>query len=155
MIKAETIANWLEARWVAPSYSGWLLIGLFLFFFIAATNTMAGWLYVICGIGLSLLAIAAIFPERILRNIHVHRNPIHPVSAGDALTIELAVSNSTNQIKSLLQVQDTLPYVLGQPRTKSIETILPKGTYSWIYSQPAQRRGVYRWQTIQLRTAAP
>jgi uncharacterized protein (DUF58 family) len=155
MVKAQKIADWLETHWVTPSYSGWLLSGLFLFFFVAATNTMAGWLYVISGIGFALLAIAAILPERILRNIHVHRNPIYPVSNGDPLTIELTLKNSSNQAKTLIQSQDMLPHVLAQPVKAAIETIPPHSTYFWTYSQSTQRRGIYRWQNVQLRTAAP
>jgi Uncharacterized conserved protein (some members contain a von Willebrand factor type A (vWA) domain) len=155
MSKATQIAEWLETRWVTPSYSGWLLGGLFIFFFISATNTLAGWLYVLSGVGIALLAIAAILPERILRNIQVHRNPIYPVSVGDNLTIELVLENPTAQPKTLIQIQDMLPYVLGQPVTKVVETIPPHGNYHWVYFQPTQRRGIYRWQTVNLRTAAP
>jgi uncharacterized protein (DUF58 family) len=149
------VANWLESRWVAPAYSGWLLTGLALFFFMAATNTLAGWLYVVSGISFALLAIAAILPERSLRQIRVFRNPIQPVSVGDHLTIEVVLENRSKQPKTLLQVRDVLPYLLGQPVTQSIETIPANDTYRWIYYQPTQRRGVYRWQAVQLRTAAP
>lgn len=155
MVNAQKIADWLETHWVTPSYSGWLLSGLFLFFFVAATNTMAGWLYVISGVGFALLAIAAILPERILRNIHVHRNPIHPVSNGEPLTLELVLDNTSNQAKTLIQGQDMLPHILAQPVKAAIESIPPNSTYSWTYSQPTERRGIYRWQNVQLRTAAP
>lgn len=151
----QRIINWLESHWVTPSFSGWLLGGLSLFFFVAATNTLSGWLYVISGIGLALLAIAAILPERTLRQLRVHRVAIHPVSAGDSLTIEIIVENTSNQPKALLQAQDQLPETLGAPVSKAIELILPKQAHHWIYCQPTQKRGVYRWQTVQLRTANP
>ncbi|MGA7937284.1 MAG: DUF58 domain-containing protein [Kovacikia sp.] len=155
MIKTRNIADWLETHWVTPSYSGWLLSGFFLFCFIAATNTMAGWLYIISGIGFALLAIAAILPERILRNIHVRRNPIYPVSAGEPLIVEVGLENTSSQTKTLVQIQDMLPYVLAQPTIAAIEAIPSNSTYVWTYSQPTQHRGVYRWQSVQLRTAAP
>ncbi|MDX2231207.1 MAG: DUF58 domain-containing protein [Leptolyngbyaceae cyanobacterium bins.349] len=148
-------ADWLESHWVAPSYSGWLLGALSIFFFVAATNTLAGWLYVISGIGLALLAIAAILPERTLRQLHIRRAPIHPVSAGDQLTIELIIENRSRQPKTLLQIQDDLPPPLGRSIQKSIEHIAPTAAYHWIYCYPTQRRGVYRWQHTQLRTANP
>jgi uncharacterized protein (DUF58 family) len=149
------IADWLESHWVAPAYSGWLLGGLALFFFIAATNTLAGWLYVISGISFALLAIAAILPARLLRQMRVSRNPVQPVSAGEDLTIELFLENLGKQPKTLLQVRDLLPYVLDQPVTGSIEVIPAGNTHRWVYYQPTKRRGVYRWQTVELRTAAP
>ncbi len=155
MKKAQTIADWLETRWVTPAYSGWLLGSLSIFFFMAATNTMAGWLYVLSGTGLALLAIAAILPERLLRQIKIHRQPIAPISVGDRLTVELVLENPTNQPRSLLQVQDILPYVLGSPASVAIESIPAHGSHTWVYFLPIQHRGVYRWQTVQLRTAAP
>jgi len=147
--------NWLETRWVNPSYSGWLLGSLAIFFFVAATNTLAGWLYVISGIGVALLAIAAILPERTLRQIQIWRAPIHPVSAGDQLTVELVIENRSKQAKTLLQVQDNLPPELGAPQQKSIELIPPNQSHHWIYCYPTTQRGVYQWHTAQLRTANP
>jgi uncharacterized protein (DUF58 family) len=152
---AQQIAEWLETRWVNPAYSGWLLAGLTFFFFVAATNTLAGWLYVLSGIGIALLAIAAILPERILRNIFVRRKPIHPVSVGDQLRVELVLENPTKHPKALIQLQDMLPHVLGRPVVHAVESLPPQGSYHWVYFQPTQRRGIYRWQTVQLRTAAP
>ena len=151
----QKVASWLEGRWVAPSYSGWLLGSLSLFFFVAATNTMAGWLYVISSIGVALLAIAALLPERSLRGIQVQRRPIDPVSVGEPLTIKLRLKNATAHSKALLQVQDLLPYVLAEPAITAIESLAPYAEHTWIYAQPTQRRGIYRWHTVQLRTAAP
>jgi uncharacterized protein (DUF58 family) len=151
----QRVASWLENHWVTPSYSGWLLGSLSLFFFVAATNTMAGWLYVISSIGVALLAIAALLPERSLRGIQVQRRPIDPVSVGEPLTIKLRLKNATAQPKALLQVQDLLPYVLAEPAITAIESLAPHAEHTWIYAQPTQRRGIYRWHTVQLRTAAP
>ncbi|NJP10339.1 MAG: DUF58 domain-containing protein [Leptolyngbyaceae cyanobacterium RU_5_1] len=152
---AGRITDWLETHWVTPAYSGWLIAGLSVFFFIAATNTLSGWLYVISGMGLALLAIAAILPEQNLRQLLVHRVPVHPVSAGEQLMVELLLENRSNQPKVLLQVQDCLPSSLGKPVTRAIESIPAHSRHHWIYCQPTQHRGVYHWQTVQLRTAAP
>lgn len=152
---AQKLADWLEARWVVPAYAGWLLSILAIFFFGAATNTLVGWLYVISGISFALLLIAAILPARSLKGLKLHRKLIHPISAGDQLTVELEVTNQTNQPKTLLQVQDLLPFVLGQPVKTSIDYIAPQSSHKWTYYHPTQKRGIYRWQTVQLRTAAP
>jgi uncharacterized protein (DUF58 family) len=149
------IIDSLEMRWVTPAYAGWLLSGLAIFFFAAASNTMAGWLYVMSGITLALLAISAILPVRSLRPLRVHRQTIEPVSVGDQITVELEIENPTHQPKTLLQVQDVLPYVLGKPAVQSIEMIPPHGLYRWVYYQPAQKRGIYHWEEVQLRTGAP
>jgi len=149
------IADWLERKWVNPAYAGWLLGALMVFFFGAATNTMVGWLYVISGILAALLLMAAILPVRSLRGLDIRRHRIRPISAGDHLTIELDIENRTNQPKTLLQIQDFLPFVLSPPQTAAIAHIPPHSSYKWIYDQPTQKRGIYRWSTLQLRTAAP
>ena len=149
------IADWLENRAVTPAYSGWVLAAVALCFFGAAINTMAGWLYVLSGISFALLGMAAVLSTRSLLGLSVRRHSIEPVSAGDRLLIELEIENHSNQPKSLLQVQALLPFVLAQPVQAPIEVIAPHGSYRWIYHQLTQRRGVYRWQTVQLRTANP
>ncbi|NJR52671.1 MAG: DUF58 domain-containing protein [Leptolyngbyaceae cyanobacterium CSU_1_3] len=149
------IVNGLESRWLAPAYSGWLLGGLALFFFMAATNTLSGWLYVISGVMAALLAIAAALSARNLQNIQVVRRPIYPVSAGDDLTVELLVQNGSSKPKSLLQVSDLIPHVLGEPITKVVEILNTDNPQYWVYQIATRRRGVYQWQTVQVRSAAP
>ena len=116
---------------------------------------MSGWLYVLSGLSFALLGMAAFLSARSLLGLSVRRHLILPVSAGDELTIELELENQTTQPKTLLQVQDLLPFVLGKPVQSPIEIIPPHESYRWIYYYPTQRRGVYRWQTVQLRTATP
>ncbi|NEQ96200.1 MAG: DUF58 domain-containing protein [Cyanothece sp. SIO2G6] len=149
------LINWLETRWVAPAYGGGLLLGLALFFFAAASNTMAGWLYVMSGTILAILAIAAILPERTLRHLQIKRQPIFPVHAGDMLVVELTITNMGKQAKELLQITDMLPYVLAQPKTTVVETIQSERSYQWVYSHQTTQRGVYGWNQVQFRTAAP
>lgn len=151
----QQIADWLESHWVTPAYSGWLLLGVTSCFFGAAVNTMAGWLYVLSGLGFALLGIAAILPVRSLRGIKIRRSSIQPVSAGEALTVEIEIANQTKQPKNLLQIQDLLPFVLGKPVQAPIEVIPPHASYRWVYHHPTQQRGVYLWYTVRLRTAAP
>jgi uncharacterized protein (DUF58 family) len=149
-----SITNWLETHGVAPAYGGGLLCFLAVFFFGAATNTMAGWLYVISGISLALLAIGAILPLRSLRPLKVRRSAIQPVSVGDILTVELEIYNPTPQPKTLIQVQDQLPSPLGTAATV-IETLPPQGVHTWVYDLPTSKRGIYHWQRVGLRTATP
>jgi len=151
----ERTTNWLETHWVTPAYGGWLL-GIFsICFFGAATNTMAGWLYVISGIIFALLGLAAVLPMRSLRNFSVSRKPISPVSVGDQITIELAIKNPTSQAKTLLQVWDVLQSELGKPVQTPVETIAPQSVHHWLYFHPTHKRGIYHWHEVQVRTATP
>jgi uncharacterized protein (DUF58 family) len=149
------IADWLETRAVTPAYAGGLLAGLTVFFFGSATNTMAGWLYALSGGTLALLGIAAVLPPRSLRDLEVYRRPIEPVSAGDRITVELEIANRARQPKTLLEVRDILPFVLGEPVVRPIELIPAQSIYADTYYLEVRQRGVYRWQEVQLRTAAP
>ena len=149
------IAGWLENRAVTPAYAGWLLSGMTVFFFGSATNTMAGWLYALSGGSLALLGVAAVMPAISLRSLEVRRRPIEPVSAGDKITIELEIENRAREPKTLLQVIDILPFVLGESVARPIEVIEPESTYSHTYYLEVRRRGVYRWLEVHLRTAAP
>ena len=148
------LRNWLERRWVAPAYGGGLLLALSIFLFGAATNTMAGWLYVISGICFALLGIAIILPQRSLVALQIRRGTLDPVSVGEQLTLELEIENTVNSAKTLIQVQDLLPSSLGKSTTV-IEILSPHRPYKWITYLPTQKRGIYHWQTVRLRTATP
>lgn len=152
---ANRFSNWLETHAVKPAYSGWVLAGVAICFFGAAVNTMAGWLYVISGLSFAILGLSIVLPKRALNEISIRRQSIQPVSAGDNLTIELEINNQTSQPKTLLQVTDVLPFVLAQPVKIAIEEIAPQSSYRWVYELITTRRGVYQWQSVQIRTAAP
>ncbi|MCH9056413.1 DUF58 domain-containing protein [Synechococcus sp. PCC 6716] len=152
--------HFLERRWVTPAYAGVLLLGMTLFLFAAAVNSMAGWLYVITGMILGLLIVAAILPPRHLRGIVLERAPVAPVHVGDRLRLHLYVTNATTSPRNSLQVIDRLPRALwsptqSQPPQQAIAEILPHHTYDWQYDLIPHRRGVYDWQWVSLRTASP
>lgn len=155
LMRTFRFTEWLESHWLNPAYSGWLLGVMGIFFFLAATNSMSGWLYVMSGIVLALLAIAAILSRLTLRGLTILRRPIQPISVGEDLTIELLIQNSTRQRKTLIQADDCIPAELGHPVQRIVELINSKSPYYWVYQHPAERRGIYRWDKIRLRTAAP
>lgn len=151
----QRFSQYLERRWVAPAYVGWVLLGLAVFFFAAATNTLAGWLYVMSGVLLALLAIAAILPPRNLTGIKVERQPIHPVAAGDPLLVELRLENVQRYPKVLFQAIDPIPPALGQAQSVSIRVLNPGVSYLWSYQLPTSQRGCFNWSEMLLRSAAP
>lgn len=146
---------WLETRACTPAYAGLLLAGIAFSFFAAATNTMAGWLYVISGLIIALLGLAAVLPPRTLKQIIVRRQPIAPVSVGEDLIITLEIKNQSLKPKTFLQIQDILQSELGQIVEIAVEVINPQSTYEWVHYHPTKKRGVYRWQEVHLRTATP
>ena len=151
----EQLREWLETRACSPSYSGCLLAAIAVSFFGAATNTMAGWLYVISGTIFALLGLGAILAVRSLKQVKVRRLAISPVSAGEQLTIELQIENPTSKPKNFLQVEDILPYVLAQPAQTPVEVIPPRSVHRWIHQPQTKKRGVYQWHEVQLRSGTP
>jgi uncharacterized protein (DUF58 family) len=147
--------KWLETNWVTPAYAGWLLMVLTICFFGAATNTMAGWLYVLSGAGIALLGVGAILPARSIQALTVSRGTILPVTAGADLEISLTIHNPTTQIHTLFQVQDLTPLNRLNPPQTTVEQVLAGSTYQWVYDQPTEQRGVYQWGKVTLRSGAP
>jgi uncharacterized protein (DUF58 family) len=147
--------KWLETNWVNPAYAGWLLMVLTICFFGAATNTMAGWLYVLSGVGVALLGVGAILPARSIQALTVSRGAILPVTAGADLEISLTIHNPTSQIQTLFQVQDLTPFNRLNPPQTTVEQILAQSEYRWVYRQPTELRGVYQWGKVALRSGAP
>ncbi|MGK7941136.1 MAG: DUF58 domain-containing protein [Crocosphaera sp.] len=149
------LTDWLETHWTTPAFSGWLLAILALCFFGAATNTMAGWLYVLSGTILALLILGAVLSVRSLSQIQVRRRPLNPVSAGGDLTVEVIIENGSKSAKTLLELWDLVPVVLEKPQNTPIEAIAPQGDYHWTYYLKTERRGVYHWHEVQLRSGSP
>lgn len=145
----------LERRWVAPAYGGGVLFAISLSFFGAATNTMAGWLYVISGTIFAILFLGVILPIRAIRELEIRRSPIAPVSVGEILEIKLTFHNAGKTPKSLVAATDILPEALGAPRRNVIEMLPPQEDLEWIYELDAQKRGIFHWDNLELRTANP
>jgi uncharacterized protein (DUF58 family) len=147
--------KWLETNWVTPAYAGWLLLVLTICFFGAATNTMAGWLYVLSGVGVALLGIGAILPARSIQALTVSRGAILPVTAGADLEISLTIHNATSQTQTLFQVQDLTSLSRLNPPQTTIDQVAAQAEYEWVYHYATEQRGVYQWGKVALRSGAP
>ncbi len=145
----------LETKLAWPSYSGCVLLGLAVFFFIAATNTLSGWLYVMSGVILALLTIALWLVRQNLRRLTVERQNPEAVSVGDVLQLRLTLHNASATPKTLLKLVDRIPPALGLPIETVVEVVPPFGSWTWHSTQRATRRGIYQWQQVELRTGAP
>ena len=154
-MKISAIFHSIETKLAWPSYSGCVLLGLAVFFFIAATNTLSGWLYVMSGMILALLAIALWLVRQNLRRLTVGRQSPEAVSVGDVLQLRLTLHNASATPKTLLKMVDRIPPALGHPIETVVEVVPPFGSWTWHAEQRATRRGIYQWQQVELRTGAP
>jgi hypothetical protein len=155
----DSFAKWLETKYCAPSFAGCILLGIAICFFAAAVNTMSGWLYVISGMLTSLLIVAAFLCLRSLPEIEIIRSRINPVTVQQELELELLLDNPTRQSKKFFQVLDLLPIALtGKSQVSnsiSISEIPPQSQYRLSYHTLPQRRGIYHWEDIVLRSGYP
>lgn len=147
--------TWLERHWVAPAYAGGVLLGLAIAFFGAAVNSMAGWLYAMSGVMIAIAGINIWASPRSLQRLQIHRQPIRPISVGDPLSAEIVLDNPTAQAQVLLQVRDQVPAEFGERPETAIATLAPHQQHTWVYTCRPTRRGIYHWDTVMLRTAAP
>ncbi len=152
----------LEYRFCVPEFAGGILIMFSGFFFAAATNTLSGWLYVISGISFAILLLGGILPSRTIKNIEIRRLPIAPVSAGEELTIGLAIINSGKASKNLFQIQDLAPQNLilnaqskASAVTKVVAELAPQQKISWIYNLATHTRGIFWFERVDLISASP
>lgn len=147
--------EWLEYHWATPAYGGWVLIGIALSFFGAATNTMAGWLYVLSGVLLSLLGLNLLVSINTLKNLQIRRSKIEPVTTGNDLTIELSITNLSKKNKTLIEIIDHLPPELSGNIHYQVETLSPQKSLKLTAYAHSRKRGIYHWHDITLKTAAP
>ncbi len=149
--------KWLEWRFATPEFIGGMYSALTVFFFMAATNTLAGWLYVISGVSFALLLVGAVMPKRLLAEITVVRSSIDPVSVGDDLWIDLIIQNTGRTEKRLLEVRDMLPESISNILQQEvvIELIAPLQEYRWTYEAPTTKRGVFVFRSTEIATSSP
>jgi uncharacterized protein (DUF58 family) len=171
--KFKRFFRWLERRFATPEFIGGMYGSLSLFFFMAATNTLSGWLYVISGVSFALLIVGAVMPKRLLLEVAVVRSQIDPVSVGDDLWVNLIIQN-TGKTHKLLEVCDILPeefsYISEQEEItapykqhhdedrelpqKKIE-VVPHQQYRWSYEAKTNKRGVFDFRSTEIATSSP
>ena len=155
--KTKRFFRWLEWRFATPEFIGGIYTVLTLFFFLAATNTLSGWLYVISGVSLALIIVGAVMPKRLLAEIAVVRSPIDPVSVGDDLWVDLIIQNNGRTEKRLLEVQDNLPNNLSNILQQDIviDVIATLREYHWRYEAKTTKRGVFLFRSTEIATSSP
>ncbi len=147
--------NWLEQKWVAPAYAGWVLMAVSICFFGAATNTMTGWLYVLSAVGIVLLILAAVLPIKSLQALSIEHLPIAPITQGEDLQILVRLHNRSNQPQRLLQVFNHIPARLGDIKPLAIEQVPAQGSHTATFTCVPPQRGLYRWDKLELRSGQP
>ncbi|NJK60337.1 MAG: hypothetical protein HC918_08990 [Oscillatoriales cyanobacterium SM2_1_8] len=116
----------LERRYAVPEFGGWMLGMFALFFFLAATNTLAGWLYVLSGTCTAILVVGFISPGQALKGLRGQREVPPPVHVQEILTLTTTIANPGRVPIPVLQVQDLLPPALSdRPMGTVVEGLGP------------------------------
>ena len=147
--------RWLELHWANPAYAGWVIMGLTACFWLAAANTLAGWLYVLSGTCLAVLASAARLPMMLLKQIDLSRSPMYSVSVGETLSLSVTLSGKPKSYAFYLQCQDELPASFAAIPWHTVEFYPQQEQYVWNYGVIPQNRGAYHWDAVHVRTEAP
>lgn len=157
----DSVQKWLEGKYCAPSFAGYILLGISFSFFGVGVNTMSGWAYIISGMIIALIFISAFLCVRNLKKLEIERLAIHPVSVEQELSVELIFNNTTDQFKQFFQMADLLPTAMTQTEKPKLETwatireIKPQSQYHYPYSVTVKQRGIYHWDEIILRSGNP
>ncbi|MBC7880537.1 MAG: DUF58 domain-containing protein [Anaerolineae bacterium] len=144
-----------QNRWPRPSFGAVILLGLSLFFFLSATNTLSGWLYVLSAMLLGVLVIGFGLPLLQVSGLRAERPRQESGQAGQALNLSLTLHNPTKRPRQLLIAQDQRPEALGGSVSQVIEVIEVESSFRWQTEIESPRRGVYAWSSLSVRSAAP
>ncbi|MCR4784597.1 MAG: DUF58 domain-containing protein [bacterium] len=88
----------------------WPIIFLAAFFFLIATNTQSGWLFVITALLLSFLVVGVVRVHIRIKNISVNRRIKQAeVNLGRPFTVELTIYNHGSTPLQLVNVEEVLP----------------------------------------------
>ncbi len=121
----------------------------------AATNTLAGWLYLISGLMVAMLLVAILLVRRALDGLEVRLSPLPPIHAGDRVSVALTLHNSRPAPSQPVQVISGWPLSLAAPAQITVESIAARTDRRCFLTTTAAQRGLYRWPSVILRTAAP
>ncbi|MFL5798635.1 MAG: DUF58 domain-containing protein [Actinomycetota bacterium] len=119
--------------------------------FLVGTNVQSGWVFVLSALLLGVAGAGVILPFRATRGLRVVRRAAGEVFPGDAVRVDLVVSNPTRRPKLSVSVRD--PHV--QPATVFLPSIPPGGTVTATTGRTASRRGVVEGGTVEVVSSAP
>jgi len=119
--------------------------------FLVGTNVQSGWVFVLSALLLGVAVAGVALPFRATRGLQVVRRAAGEVFPGDAVRVDLVVSNPTRRPKLSVSVRD--PHV--QPATVFLSSIPPGGTVTATTGRTASRRGVVEGGTVEVASSAP
>lgn len=134
-----------------PARRAW---GLFLtagVLLLVGTNVQAGWLFALASLLLGVVVAGCVLPRGMIRGVEVERRAPAEVFAGEDVSVDLVVTNSSDRPKLSLLVQDDLI----APTTAFIKSLSPAETAIVSGRRLAVRRGVVDAGDVRIWSDAP
>lgn len=119
--------------------------------FAVASNSQAGWVFVLSAAVFGIVIAGAVLPGIGLRGLEIRRRVPANCRSGDRVAVALDIRNRSRAPRALIEGGDTL--FAGRPFF--IEQIAAGDSAELRYEVEAGRRGIYRGGTVDLRTGAP
>lgn len=137
---------------VRPTKRGVGLVGGSLMMFAIGTNIQSGWLFVLASLLLGAVGAGALLPPLMVRRVRIERRAPADAHAGDDVSVDLTVSNSSHRRTLLsLTIRDphVSPFRAFLPRLGPSETLIVGTT------RHAARRGIVDGEPVRVSSEAP
>ncbi|HEY3998435.1 MAG TPA: DUF58 domain-containing protein [Candidatus Xenobia bacterium] len=131
---------------------------LCLFFYVIATNTEAGWLYVLLAVLAGLLVTGWIGPRLTVRGLIARREVLGDPQAGDTVVMRLSITNPGPRTRWYLTVRDVAPAGLQPERgdyRMGIDRLAPGESAAVEYDLDCPRRGRFNLGAVSVVSATP
>lgn len=128
---------------------------LAVFFFLAATNTLSGWLYVLCALLGGILLLGAVLPGFQVARLSVERPLEFSGQAGVPLALSGRLVNPTGRTRELIVLTEQRPEQLGGDAREVVEQLGRHSSVPWPSVVARPRRGIFTWNGCRVRSAAP
>jgi hypothetical protein len=134
-----------------PARRGWGLLFTAGLLLLVGTNVQAGWLFALASLLLGVIVAGLAMPKGMIRGVHVERRAPAEAFAGQDVTVDILVRNTSRRTKLSLVVQDE--YI--SPATAFVPTLGPGATAVASVRREAARRGVVDAGDLLLWSDAP
>jgi len=136
-----------------------ILLGVSLFLFLVASNTQAGWLYLLNSILLGTLLAGFIISRFSLRGLAIERRLPFIASEGETIRVTLRVLNKNRLASYFFSIEEFFPAAspenLKCGRMFVFERLPGKATDFVTYEAECYKRGIYTFPPLRVSAGAP
>ncbi|MFH0801017.1 MAG: DUF58 domain-containing protein [bacterium] len=136
-----------------------ILLGVSLFLFLVASNTQAGWLYLLNSVLLGTLLAGFIISRFSIRGLEIERRLPLIACEGDTIRVTLRVLNKNRLASYFFSIEEYFPAAspedLKSSRMFVFERLSGKTADSVTYEAECYKRGIYHFPPMRASAGAP